>query len=77
MSTSDLSSYLPPLAEQKQIAAQQVEQFKRELYGHVLNQQRLDAVPAEARDEAHAAAVADAGRAIETIKKAIDATKAA
>lgn len=64
--------YLPPPAEQQAIAQQQVEAFKRELYAHVLNLQRLEALPADTSDQEEAT-----HEAIETITAAIDVTQAA
>lgn len=69
---TDLDQYLPPASEREAISAGQVEQFKRELYGHVLNKQRLEAMPIE--DEDTQKAIADADDAIEVIKAAIDNT---
>ncbi len=70
--SDDLEQYLPPVKEREEIAAGQVEQFKRELYAHVLNKRRLEALPVA--DEATQQAVVEADAAIETIKSAIDST---
>ena len=60
--------------QQKAIIDQQLQQFRAERYGHVLNLARLEALPESAQDEASAAAIKQAQDAIATIEKAIDAT---
>jgi hypothetical protein len=59
---------------QREIAEAQVEQFKRERYGHKLNIARLDA---QAQTDEVTQAKAEAEQAIIIIEAAIDATLAA
>lgn len=64
--------YSVPDAEKAAIAQQQVDQFRRELFGHELNLARAQALPEDATDRDQVIAASEA--AIETIKGAIDVT---
>ena len=67
--------YLPPVADRKAIADQQVERFKQEIYGHVLNLRRLEAVPVAARGDQDAGQIQSAQDAIGLLKVAVDTTQ--